>query len=446
MPNIQICKNTNTKDKKVAKVSNVTLDEIIKAGQNKFKIKTKTVFNNFGDRLNEYDFNNLTDNVKIVLNDNKNYFVLSTTNDFGLTPQEKKEVNTEEIDVNCLAINTYVEINSLKQLKNVTKMPGMKYVVGMPDLHPGQNAPIGVACCGTKIYPELIGTDIGCGMALYQTTILKNKAKISKWEKALNLENEYDSKFDFLNVDLKHNKKIGTIGGGNHFAELSEVNEIFDKSFGIDRDFLYLLVHSGSRSLGKSIYEKHKDMEISEYLKNHDKAIKWARLNRQIIIERFMRCLDHPNDGKTILDIVHNFVREKEINGEKLYLHRKGAAPSDSGPIIIPGSRGALSYLVEPIEGVEQIKSCFSLAHGAGRRWTRSRALSQKTHVNSETLKTTKLGNVVICENKDLLYEEAPDAYKDIENIIYDLIEHKLIRLIASFKPVITYKQKAIIY
>ena len=86
----------------------------------------------------------------------------------------------------------------------------------------------------------------------------------------------------------------------------------------------------------------------------------------------------------------------------------------------------------------------YSLAHGAGRKWTRTKALNKmkdKYH-NPSALQETELGSQVICEDPELIYEEAPAAYKNVEEIIEDLKNVGLISVIASFKPVVTYKTR----
>jgi release factor H-coupled RctB family protein len=83
------------------------------------------------------------------------------------------------------------------------------------------------------------------------------------------------------------------------------------------------------------------------------------------------------------------------------------------------------------------------LAHGAGRKWKRSDArgrLEKRYHVKD--LETTKLGSRVICKSRDLLYEEAPQAYKDIDLVVDDLVKAGMVDVIASFKPLITYKTR----
>jgi release factor H-coupled RctB family protein len=110
--------------------------------------------------------------------------------------------------------------------------------------------------------------------------------------------------------------------------------------------------------------------------------------------------------------------------------------------IVIPGSRGDLTYIVQPrLAGAD--RALHSLAHGAGRKWSRSEArarLSDRYRIAD--LERTKLGSRVICEDKDLIFEEAPQAYKDIHRVIADLAEAGLIDIIASLRPLITYKTR----
>ena len=130
-----------------------------------------------------------------------------------------------------------------------------------------------------------------------------------------------------------------------------------------------------------------------------------------------------------------------EKSGEVYWLHRKGAAPADRGPALIPGSRGSFSYLVEPTGG--GWKTAYSLAHGAGRKWKRSEAKGKlRNRYTAKDLERTKLGSSVVCEDKDLLYQEAPQAYKNVEVVIEDMIAEKMLRVIAVFRPVVTYKMR----
>lgn len=106
---------------------------------------------------------------------------------------------------------------------------------------------------------------------------------------------------------------------------------------------------------------------------------------------------------------------------------------------MIPGSRGAFSYLVLPVDAGE--RSCYSLAHGAGRKWARtdSRARLEK-RFTAKDLTRTDLGSHVICEDRELLYGEAPQAYKNITVVIDDLVREGLVQIVAQLRPVVTYK------
>jgi len=154
----------------------------------------------------------------------------------------------------------------------------------------------------------------------------------------------------------------------------------------------------------------------------------------------------HENINNNENDAKNNKENRNEKNGKYWYIHRKGAAPSDNeynnNFVIIPGSRGSYSYIVKarPNEA-----SAFSVAHGAGRQWMRSKAINKmsKWYPNPSTLSRTDVfGSYVICENKDLMYEECPQAYKNIDSVIHDLQYFNLITIVAILKPIITYKTK----
>ena len=353
----------------------------------------------------------------------------------------------------------WIEGEAIKQLQNTAKFPGMEMAVGLPDLHPGKGSPIGAAFFTKNIlYPYLIGNDIGCGMGLWQTDLKKHKIKRDRWVKKLYaLENQRnnDTKAWLEKDNLKSNNwddSLGTIGGGNHFAELQTIDSIEDteqfQKTGLSKKHLLLWVHSGSRGFGEEILRKHVDQfknngnhEESEaaiqYMKEHDHAKKWAFSNRGLIAHRFLAIVG--TKGRPVLDVCHNSLSHTKINNRFGWLHRKGAAPSDEGFIVISGSRGSFSYLVSPTE--EQNDNCFSLAHGAGRKWKRSETRGRlKNKYPYQSLWKTKLGGVVICKNKDLLYEEAPQAYKNIEVVVNDLREAGLIKVVALLRPLITYK------
>ena len=129
------------------------------------------------------------------------------------------------------------------------------------------------------------------------------------------------------------------------------------------------------------------------------------------------------------------------LTSSPTFIHRKGAVAADSEFVVIPGSRGSLSYLVKPTGDGES--HAWSLAHGAGRKWSRSDARQRmRERFSVSELAQTPLGGRVICEDRDLLYEEAPAAYKNIEAVVQDLVAAGLVSVIATLRPLLTYKTR----
>lgn len=395
---------------------------------------------------------------------------------------------TTETNVRLIAsAKSWIEGEAIRQIYATAKLPGVRLAVGLPDLHPGKFAPVGAAFITEGvIYPHLIGGDIGCGMALFKTGLLRRKAKLDRWAGLrFDLEHPWEGDVGERLVDeglctTQFAESFGTLGGGNHFAELQAVEKVCDKdafsALGLAKDELVALVHSGSRGLGQSVLEIHLEGHgasgvhaesdaATSYLLLHDHAVNWAKASRALIAERFIDAAG--GTSQPVLDSCHNSIscrsRRKEaqtsnamershgIGAEDrslltsfpttVWLHRKGAAPSDKGPVIIPGSRGTFSYLVQPVG--DQSANAWSVAHGAGRKWTRSESrLRVRERFHRDELVQTGLGGRVICEERDLLYEEAPMAYKNIEMVIADLVDAGLVSVIATLRPLLTYKTR----
>jgi release factor H-coupled RctB family protein len=335
----------------------------------------------------------------------------------------------------------------------------MVRAVGMPDLHPGKGSPIGAAfATENRFYPHLVGNDIGCGMALWTTDLAVRQAKPQKWlRKLTQMDGPWDGDTAAFLAEralapTPFDASLGTIGAGNHFAELQRVASVSDPgafaALGLEADRLVLLVHSGSRGLGEAILRAHvaewgakglaDDTEAAAaYLDAHADAVSWASANRALIARRFSEAIGAETAG--VLDVCHNSVTRAMVGGCDCWLHRKGAAPGDVGPVVIPGSRGALSYLVRPVG--DQTANLATLAHGAGRKWGRGEAKERLfKRFKPQDLERTALGSWVVCGDKDLLYEEAPQAYKDIDVVVDDLVQAGLVTVIATLAPVITYK------
>lgn len=358
---------------------------------------------------------------------------------------------------------TWMEDAALAQLLTTSQLEGMRRVAGMPDLHPGRGYPVGAAFFSVgRFYPALVGNDIGCGMALWQTDLKAASVSLDKLDRRVgNIDGAMDD--EALRVQAMaahgvepgaHDASLGTIGGGNHFAEFQQVDTVFDadalSALGIDAKCLQLLVHTGSRGLGERVLRVHVDAfghrgladgtpEAEAYLAQHDAALRYALCNRELVAQRLLANVRA--DGQRVLDVHHNFVAPAQMLGTPGWLHRKGATPSDQGPVLVPGSRGDHSYLVQPLAGDDD--TLRSLAHGAGRKWIRSACKDRLFKLMTPTqMGRTALGSRVICNDRQLIYEEAPQAYKGIDSVVQALVGAGLVAPIARTKPVLTYKTR----
>lgn len=358
---------------------------------------------------------------------------------------------------------TWMEDAAIAQLVTTSQLEGMQRVVGMPDLHPGCGYPVGAAFLSTELfYPALVGNDIGCGMALWQTDLRVNAVKLDTLEKRVgNIDGPMDdlaavaqAMADTSVLPSDFDTALGTIGGGNHFAEFQQVDTVYAPEAlaaqSIDTQHLLLLVHSGSRGLGERVLRQHVDAfghhglqadtpDAMAYLAQHDATLRFARCNRQLVAQRLLNNVRA--NGRCVLDVHHNFVASTCIHGQTGWLHRKGATPSDQGVVLIPGSRGDYSYLVLPTHLCHD--TLLSLAHGAGRKWTRSACKDRLfMRMTPTQMVRTPLGSRVICNDKQLIYEEAPQAYKGIDSVVQALVGAGLVELLARTKPVLTYKTR----
>jgi release factor H-coupled RctB family protein len=358
--------------------------------------------------------------------------------------------------------NSWIEGEALRQLYAAAVFDGMRLAVGFPDLHPGKGSPVGSAFVTEGlIYPYLIGGDVGCGMALFKTDLVQRDIKLNRWaDLRFDLEHPWEGEVQEVLAaseleSTEFDQALGTLGGGNHFAELQMVDEVIDarafKRFGLGKQQLVVLAHSGSRGLGESILrgyvEEHRasgsdaaSFAAAAYLEGHDLAVRWAKVNRGLLAQRFVQQLGAEAD--LLWDGCHNSITSREHEGETVWVHRKGAVAAQSEPVVIPGSRGSLSYLVKPLgEGESR---AWSLAHGAGRKWARREARQRmRERFGMHQLTQTPLGGRVICGERDLLYEEAPPAYKNIEDVVQELVDAGLASVVATFRPLLTYKTRA---
>lgn len=267
-------------------------------------------------------------------------------------------------------------------------------------------------------------------------------------------------------------------------------------------------MHSGSRGYGSSIFKKYTSggqvslaedsAEAKEYLREHDRACRWAKASRDLIALRFLSCLEPgepawslgKNDAdvrdvleaipdakaelgaRRVVDIWHNNVErvkwppaaattgdtnEQAATSTSLrtdaYIHRKGAAPTLSPStslaltiLPLPGSRGTPTLILAPqfpSSTSHGLENAFSLAHGAGRSMSRAKALStfsQKYKASSLLEPRGGKGTWVVCEAKDLVFEEAPEAYKDVEAVGEDLVDFGAARRVGWCRARVSYK------
>ena len=347
---------------------------------------------------------------------------------------------------NFYSSDAWIEGRAEDQLKQIASLPGMLQIAAFPDLHQGKYGPVGCAVLAKCLYPMFAGSDIGCGMALFELNLSARRIKMDRVEKRLRKIGEPDDSdySDMLDSEgLPHDMwptALGTIGGGNHFCELQLCKDSDDGS--LDTNLAYLMVHSGSRGLGNAIVSQYlasgikglTHSDADKYLQSHDQAVRWARLNRRIIAERAASALKV--DIHLVTDNTHNLIT-REIGG---FLHRKGAAVA-GGIVPLAGSRSTESFLIDTSACPEgALASC---AHGSGRKFDRrsmhGRISAKKSSI--EALSRNAFGGRVICEDKSLLIEEAPTAYKSSLDISADLEKSGIAKRLATLHPLITFKK-----
>ncbi len=423
-----------------------SIEDILKSIKNKFRVKAKTLFFVNGEIITN-------DNIDILNNCNTIHFSLADEFIGKIKHLELPRTNKTKI----IGRDSLIEKEAINQLEYTAMLSGIKMAVGMPDLHVGRGIPVGAVFASQNfIWPHLIGNDIGCGIALFCVNKPKSSINIEKLYDKLDLDkkdHQMDVFGDFEFNNQFNNNEISSIGGGNHFAELQEVHEVKNqelfRELEMDENHYYLVVHSGSRGVGSEVLNRYKYVNkgynkiligspnFDIYMADHNYAIEWAKLNRAGIADKFMRCLALPYRNKDkLIDVFHNFLESKIINGEEYWLHRKGAVVADKGYIVIPSSRGDYTYIVKPkAENIHE--SLYSLAHGAGRAHSRNDTYElAKSNPDYES----KVEVLVKCESERLKLEEHPIGYKNIDDVIGSMIDHNLIDVVAIMKPILTYK------
>jgi len=375
-----------------------------------------------------------------------------------------------------------VESAALDQLRNIASLPWVvHHVAAMPDVHLGKGATVGsVVAMKDAVAPAAVGVDIGCGMAALKTSLRADQLPddLGKLRRSVedaipvgfnshrrsvigNVEDTLAKsgkrlllRFKDLSPAVKDGegraaKQLGTLGSGNHFIELC---------IDSDRD-VWLMLHSGSRNIGKRLAEVHiarakklahnrklpdRDLavflsgtkEMDEYRRDLYWAQEYALLNRSVMLALYKQVLrKHFEDLNVRFDepvlCHHNYVAEETHFGEELFITRKGAIRAASGQLgIIPGSMGTKSYIVRGLGSRESFESA---SHGAGRRMSRGAA---KRKFSVDDLRRETSG--VECRKDHGVLDEIPSAYKDIDQVMEN--QRDLVEIVAELKQVMCVK------
>ncbi len=362
-----------------------------------------------------------------------------------------------------------VAAGALEQLEAIARQPYVvEHIAAMPDLHVANGIAVGtVFATLDTVVPAALGGDLGCGMSAvrfdYRAANLSARALASLLESLGRHIPVGDLTHRGRGVEVPHSlnasplstaalehertrlapKHLGTLGGGNHFIEL-------------DRDGagdLWLLVHSGSRGLGSAIAGHHLRAAQAQgigdipglhcessagraCLSDLEWALAFARANRDALVNRAIAVLADElavAEATTHIDVHHNFVRREEHFGRAVLVHRKGAIAAAAGErALIPGSMGTASYIVE---GLGASRSFTSASHGAGRVMTRRQAREQ---IRPDRFVQSMRRVVFDQRRKAALVEEAPAAYRDLNEVLEDEVD--LVTPVLRLQPIAVLK------
>ncbi|MEU7566611.1 RtcB family protein [Streptomyces fradiae] len=392
------------------------------------------------------------------------------------------EVPGEKVPIRMWADPATVEGAALQQLRNTATLPWIEGLAVMPDVHFGKGATVGsVIAMRGAVCPAAVGVDIGCGMSAVRTSLTAGdlpddlsglRARI---ERAIPVgRGMHDEMVDPDRLagfaaagwdDLwarfggvaeavrfrqeRATKQMGTLGSGNHFVEVC-----LDSTGSV-----WLMLHSGSRNIGKELAEHHIgvaralphnqdliDRDLAVFVAGTDEmaayrndlfwAQEYAKYNRSVMMAllKGVVAAEFEKAGVTFereISCHHNYVAEERYDGKDLLVTRKGAIRAGSGEYgIIPGSMGTGSYIVK---GLGNEKSFNSASHGAGRRMSRNAA---KRRFTTRDLEEQTRG--VECRKDSGVVDEIPSAYKPIEKVIDQ--QRDLVEVVARLKQVVCVK------
>jgi tRNA-splicing ligase RtcB len=348
---------------------------------------------------------------------------------------------------------------TLEQATNVSNLPfAIDHVALMPDGHAGYGMPIGGVLFADKaVVPYAIGVDIGCGVALAETDLTVDDLRQGMLEKVLpEIDRGFPTGFYTLKTAVDREvalaemgvakpesvkdvwfdralSQLGTLGGGNHFLELQRD----------EAGTVFVMLHSGSRNLGKTICDEFHKRALAQdrawhsalphdelaylpvgtddfvgYWSAMEFALRFAEANRSRmldVVERAFAHLTKIDRFERLVDVHHNYAAWENHLGRNGIVHRKGAVRARAGEVVlIPGSMGTASYVGEGLGNAESFETC---QHGAGRAM--SRAAARKSKTSKEVYdEMAALGVVLRSSEPKGVAEEAAFAYKDIESVM----------------------------
>ena len=370
-----------------------------------------------------------------------------------------------------------VEASAAAQLVRTGALPFVfRHVAAMPDTHWGMGATVGsVLATKGAICPAAVGVDIGCGMAAVKTSLPGSALEGKLGRLRASIERGIPvgfhqrkeahprgaallaaaSRAELPGVASDAEKKkaalqCGTLGGGNHFIEIC-----------LDEDDgrVWVLLHSGSRNIGKVTAERHigkakgvmkrlavdltdpdlayfasSTPEFDAYVRDLQWCQDYARVNREIMLEEVLKDLRHEAGGfetEPPINCHHNYVAWERHFGEDVMVTRKGAIRARRGePGIIPGSMGTGSFIVRGLGNAEAFESA---PHGAGRKMSRGEA--RRRFTREDLAKQTE---GVECRKDAGVLDEIPGAYKPIGEVIENSSD--LVEVVARLKQVVCVK------
>jgi len=393
----------------------------------------------------------------------------------------KQVITTEKVPIKLWLDD--IEEGALDQAINLANLPFIfKHLAIMPDAHQGYGMPIGgVLATKGVVIPNAVGVDIGCGMCAVKTSLMsitkedlqKVVNKITKvvpvgfshQEKAQNeslMPFPDGNDFSFIPIVNKEYDnaltQLGTLGGGNHFIEIQKGSD----------DYIWIMIHSGSRNLGYKVAKHYnniaiiknakwfsevtKDKELAflpietkeakDYMSEMQYCVEFAFANRKLMMDRvcdaFGEVLSNRKEYSwgvgPMINIAHNYAKWENHFGQNVIVHRKGATSARLGEIgIIPGSQGTKSYIVEGLGNPESFTSC---SHGAGRKIGRKQAQRELNLENEIAIMDNQniIHNIKTIDNLD----EAAGAYKDIDVVMEN--QKDLVKILVELKPLAVIK------